>query len=366
MNAPNTPAPDANDDGEALLGELSPVELQALRWTVRAGDGLDAGARAALQDWLDADPAHRAAYEDMAGAWAAIDEIPPAGHARMRAGIAIDASTIYSPNSHASASVGSPLTEHTPHSLRRRRMHAAAAVAALAVLGGGWLDWSHWQNQPVFSRHYATARGQSLDVALPDGSSLVLDTATEAGVTLYRRRREVRLPEGQALFQVQPDRARPFDVLAGAARITVVGTKFSVRYTPSMGSRTVQVAVIEGRVRVVGEGDAAAVELAAGQTVAADARGRLGAVAPVAAEAIGAWRGRRLSFDGVPLAEVLAETGRYGDIGVRLRDPAAGSLPVTASVDLRNTAAFVHALPQVLPVRLERRGDGLEIVASRH
>jgi transmembrane sensor len=60
-----------------------------------------------------------------------------------------------------------------------------------------------------------------------------------------------------------------------------------------------------------------------------------------------------------------SEIGRYGDIGVRVQDPAVGALPVTASVDLRNMNAFVQTLPRVLPVRLEHRKNGVEIVSSR-
>jgi len=165
------------------------------------------------------------------------------------------------------------------------------------------------------------------------------------------------------VFQVQADKSRPFDVLAGTARITVVGTKFSVRYTPSLGSQAVQVAVIEGRVRVTGS---SAIEITAGQTVTADGAGRLGAVTTVPVEAVAAWRSRRLNFDGVPLAQVLAEIGRYGDLPVRLADAEAGRLALTARVNLHKLDAFVRALPQVLPVRLVQRGDALEIETIRH
>lgn len=59
------------------------------------------------------------------------------------------------------------------------------------------------------------------------------------------------MPEGQAVFSIKGDPSRPFDVLAGPLRITVVGTRSSVRFTPGIrGEEGVQVAVEEGRVRV--------------------------------------------------------------------------------------------------------------------
>lgn len=238
----------------------------------------------------------------------------------------------------------------------------------VSAVGAGWLGWDHWQNQPVFSQHYATARGESLRVALPDGSEMQLDTATQADVTLYRNRREVRLPEGQVFFQVQPDQGKRFDVLAGSARVSVVGTKFSVRYTPSMQQPTVQVAVLEGHVRVSRADQGAdsvqpqVVNLMRGQSVTADAAGNPGNVAAIPAQAIAPWRERRLNFDDVPLSTVLAEIGRYGDVGLQVRDPAVARLPVTVSVDLGKLQTLARVLPLVLPVRLVERDGGTEIV----
>ena len=127
----------------------------------------------------------------------------------------------------------------------------------------------------MFAGEFRTLRGQQKDVTLPDGSVLRLDTDTRIAVALYRERREVKLLGGQAMFQVHGDAARPFDVLAGPVRVTVVGTRFSVRHTPGiLGADDIRVEVEEGCVRVAGVDGmtaAPAVELGAGQ---ADAKRR--------------------------------------------------------------------------------------------
>ncbi len=358
-------APDVPDTaGEELLEELSPAEFEALRWSVRLGDGLDAAERAEFEAWRRADPAHQAAYDEMTGVSEAIDAMPAAGAARLQARVAIDRAGESA--THAAVPVASATSPAPPRPTRRRALAAAAAVFAAA--GGGWFGWEAWRSEPVFEQRYQTQRGQQLDVALPDGSQMRLDTATTAEVSLYRGRRVVRLAEGQAMFTVQSDKARPFDVRAGGTRVTVVGTRFSVRYTPSIGRSEVQVAVQEGRVRVAAASDAAApaaIELAPGETVAADAQGRPGPVARIAPEGVAAWRSNRLSFDNLPLSAVLAELGRYGDVGIAVHDPAVAALPVTASVDLQRMGDFVRSLPQVLPVRLERRQGATEIVLTK-
>lgn len=259
----------------------------------------------------------------------------------------------------------------------------AAAAIALILAGSGWMGWDHWRRQPVFEQTYATARGQQLTAKLPDadepsgsnGSTLQLDTATHAQIRLYRDRREVRLQEGQAMFTVRSDAQRPFYVYAGSLRITVTGTRFSVRHsgTGLDAGRTV-VSVEEGRVRVAAADHGATeagmpaadvtVELSAGQTATADAQGRLGPVASLPPGDIAPWRDGRLNFDQTPLAQAIAEFERYGHTGLVVRDPAVATLPVGGSYSPRQHQQFARALPQLLPVRLVRRGSLTEVVAQ--
>ena len=224
---------------------------------------------------------------------------------------------------------------------------AALAAAVLLVAGGaGRMAWEHWQSRPLFVQDYATGRGQQLNVELPDGSRLRLDTATRVHVALYRQRREVRLPEGQAVFQVHGDADRPFDVLAGSVKVTVVGTQFAVRHT---AGSPVQVAVQEGQVRVSAAGPSDAVLLTAGQQVQADGDGRLSAVGAVPPAGIAPWRDGRVSFDNVPLSQALAEFERYGPTRLAVRDPAVAAMRLSGTFDPRRLDNFRKALPRCCP-----------------
>lgn len=353
------------------LDELSAVEYEALRWSVRAGDGLSPAEHDELQAWLRADPAHRIAFEEMAGVLDAVDEIPVAGKARLRSQVAIDkavASSTAAAQENTSAPVqpALPLGTALPAPAPGRRIAARALLAGVVavVAGGGLLAWQREQRRPLFAQQYKTQRGQLLEASLPDGSSLVLDTATTASVAFHADRREAHLPEGQVVFNVHADPANPFVVRAGAAQITVVGTRFAVRYAPSLGTQLVEVSVMEGRVRVVGSAAAdpdAAVLLSSGQVVTADAAGRLGAVSTLDPRMMASWREKRLTFQDATLGAVVAELQRYGIDRVRVEDPLAADLRVTAGVDLRNISDFLRTLPRVLPVRTETR-DGQTVI----
>ena len=275
-----------------------------------------------------------------------------------------------------------PPAARSPTPLRRHLAGVLAVALGSLLIGGVGFGWWHWQSQPLFNDQFSTRRGQQREAALPDGSRLVLDTATVAEVALYRHRREVRLPEGQVLFEVTADAGKPFDVLAGATRVRVIGTRFSVRYAPSLGSEAVEVAVLEGQVSVAPRGPDAApksgppsagetpanrrpVDLHPGQVYRSDDRGGSGTVITAPIVSMAAWRHHRLVFEAAPLAAVLAEIDRYQPSGIRLRDAAAGELSVTASVDLREIRAFIRSLPLVLPIRVSAEADGSQVISLR-
>lgn len=361
---PNTTAPElraapaaevdarASDDVAA-----DPREVDAATWATRRRHGLDAAAQQQLQEWLRADARNGPALDAMAALLGELRQLPAADVAALRA-----------------QSVGQPARKRRTWHLLAWVPQAAVATLVVAVVGAGWFGW---RQMPTFEHAYATARGQQVMATLPDdpadGSLLHLDTATRVEARLFRHRREVQLQDGQVMFTVHGDTARPFDVLAGKLRITVVGTRFSVRHTASgMDAGQTVVSVEEGRVRVAlaspdgaqAESRTPPVELNAGQMLAGDASGRLGPVSKVSPTAIAPWRSGRISFDNTPLAQALAEFERYGPTGLTVLDPDVARLPVGGSYSLRQHQRFADALPQLLPVRLVQRGALTEIVSK--
>lgn len=352
---------------EAFAQQQDPLDVAAATWAARRRNGLDAQSNAELQEWLAADPRHADALADMDETFGEVGELPHGEVASLRT--ALPARPAPAPPRRAVRD-GTPWWTGWPRMVPQTTI---ALVLALA-LGAGWLGWDRWQRQPTFVQAFATERGQQRSVTLPDaaggGSTLQLDTATRLEARLYRGHREVRLADGQAMFSVHADPARPFHVLAGQLRITVVGTRFSVRHTASgIDAGKTVVSVEEGHVRVSpnapdGAGDAPApVELSAGLMVVAGQDGRIGPATPVATAAIAPWRSGRISFEHTPLRDALAEFERYGRTGLVVRDPAVAALPVGGSYNLRQFQHFARALPEILPVRLVPAGELTEIVA---
>jgi transmembrane sensor len=347
-----------------LPEDQSDLRQAVLDWFVcRQRDGWSTDDEAAFQRWLAADARHREAYARWESNWRALDGIPAESIAQLRRNLQDDKARV------------SALRARTPAKASRRGfLKPVFAMAAAAAVAGG-LAWHFGQESPVFAQTYASLRGQQLDIPLPDGSRLQLDTATRIQVAFYRQRREVTLLEGQAVFSVQPDPARLFHVLAGPLGVTVVGTQFSLRYTPDIaGNDGVRLSVAEGQVRVVRRDGASgealhrfsdAIYLTAGQQVSADSHGVLAAVTAVSSEGIAPWRDSRISFVDTPLAQALAELERYGSTGLTVRDPKAAMLRLSGTFDPRDMQTLRRLLPSALPVRLKAAGEAAEIVPER-
>lgn len=318
----------------------------------RTGEAWTAEDERAFQAWLAGCARNREAYARWEADWALMDQMPQSSAARLRAMVALD---------RASA-----------RPLRRRSLVAPMALAGLAAMavGGGWLGWQQWQQsqvQPVYTQAFRTQRGQQSEMALPDGSRLRLDAGTRLQVTFSRSRRGVRLDHGQAFFDVAADAARPFDIVAAEARITVVGTRFAVRLTPQVpGREGVEVAVEHGHVRVAGPGAQAAADLTAGQRLVFDAASGQARVQALAPDGAAPWRSSpQLSFGNVPLKTALAEMARYADLGIASVDPAVAELRLSATFDPRDAAGTRRLLAAALPIDLVPQAGGYALRARK-
>lgn len=367
---------------EEFFRRQDPVDVAAAAWHTRAEQGLSAGEQSELQRWLAASPVHAAAFGRLDEGVAALRSIPAEKVAQARASfgqaspaaapLQMDRRPKAAPDSRPGDRETGSGTWSWLGSLLPRPALAAFCCAALVAVGVGWHQW----RQPTFTGSYAVERGQRSTVTLPDGSQLAIDADTQAQVTLYRDRREVRIAQGQIMFAVAPDSRKPFDVLAGPARVTVVGTRFSVRYrSTGMDAGAVKVAVEEGRVRVAGKpGDVAdrsaasvaAIELSAGQSMTVSPDGAVGAVTAAAPGSVGLWRKGLLRFENTSLADALLELERYGPTGLVIRDPAVAAMTIGGSYPIGRPREFARMVAQVLPVRLVAGPGGeTEIAGTR-
>jgi transmembrane sensor len=347
------------DDGTyaAFLDGQHPAEVAAAEWFLQCEEGLDAQQETAFHAWLTASPAHQQAYEAMSSLMGRVADMPVAAVHRLE-----------QPSEHVQAT-------HKIIPSRKKTWHlrwlAPSLLSLAAVITGVHLlaDHALWQGAPTFEHTYATARAEQKNITLPDGSALMLDSSTTAAVSFTDTQRHVTLPEGQVYFQVASKDNMPFEVAAGKARITVVGTKFSVRYTQDgVSPDKTHIAVEEGHVRVAKKSWwpwQQTTDLRAGDAVTVSADGDIEPVLHTASLPSGLlWREGRVNFSNTRLSEALSEFERYGDTNAVIVDPVVAQMRIQGSFDLQRADAFLRALPQVLPVYLKEVGHTTEIVRA--
>lgn len=217
---------------------------------------------------------------------------------------------------------------------------APVAAAALALAIAAFLAWS------VRASVYESGVGEMRVVRLDDGSVMRLNTDSRVVVRLDGGERRVRLERGEALFDVARDERRPFVVTADAAQVRALGTRFSVRRTDDQ----VDVVLLEGAVAVRSE-EKEEVTLRPNQRVAV-AGGELAEVAAVDAPEVTSWTEGRLVFEGLPLAQAVAEVNRYSRRKVRLAEPGLGGSAVSGTFRTGDAAAFAGAVAEIFDLQL--------------
>ncbi|HEX2536291.1 MAG TPA: FecR domain-containing protein [Chitinophagaceae bacterium] len=158
-----------------------------------------------------------------------------------------------------------------------------------------------------------TPKGGQYQVTLPDGSTVWLNAATTlkfpAAFTGSERRVEL---EGEAYFEITPDKTKPFTVHTPEGSVQVLGTHFNVNaYSDEAACRTT---LLEGRVAVSASGNR--VQLRPGQEAAiAPGSGSIKVGAADVEEAV-AWKNGYFSFDNADLPAVMRQVARWYDVEV--------------------------------------------------
>jgi transmembrane sensor len=308
---------------------------------------------------LDADPRHRGAYVRARAQWTDLDRL---------AALHGPASTVPEESVAQQTTVENLSVEkgEDPSAISRRQL-LAAGIAAITVVGGG-SSWLLLRRDVV---RYVSGIGEIRRIALEDGSSLVLNTATEVTVKLSQRQRDIRLIRGEALFEVAHDHLRPFVVVANDTAVRAVGTAFAVR----LESTQVDVTVTDGVVEVVSSlppGISTATSLGwdgNAQRVSANHRiviGRarvpeISAIAATDADRRLAWRDGMVSFDGESLRMAVAEINRHNRRQIVVDDPALAAKPIVGIFRTTDLEGFSAAAAEALKATAVPDGDVIRL-----
>ncbi|OYX66947.1 MAG: hypothetical protein B7Y88_03725 [Sphingomonadales bacterium 32-64-17] len=220
-----------------------------------------------------------------------------------------------------------------------RRLMVLGAVAAVLMVVAAvvWLPMSQVQ---ATSESHQTAIGEVREVALADGSTVLLNGASAIDVQIGEDGRHVTLTEGEALFDVAHDADRPFTVAAGAGEVTVLGTRFDI----ALNDDQVELEVSRGLVRFAAADaeDSAVLVRRAQRSTLAD--GAPTAPASYAPRSEPDWRSGWLEVSDMPLSQLIPRLERWSAKTIELEDPALLDRRVAGRFLLTETGAVLSGL----------------------
>lgn len=288
-----------------------------------AAGALPAAEQARLEDWLARDPRHLGALVRARAQWIDFDRLGAlAGRTPVRRG----------------ALAGGFATG----ALWSRRRVVAAGLGGAGALALGWSVLAPAEE------YYASAVGEVRRIPLEDGSTLMLNTDSQARVRFDRRSRAVRLLRGEALFEVAPDAHRPFVVQSADWEVRAVSTVFGVRLRGGEVDVTVSKGAVElGRAGVAG--DAARRISASEQSILAPAQPiRVRRLPEAVLERRYAWLQGMVAFSGETLADAVAEINRHNRRPIVIDDAELALQPVVGAFHATDVEAFVAAAAAAL------------------
>lgn len=359
------------------------IEQEAAEWLVRLDSELTltAAELALLREWMQRSPAHSAELISLSEFWG-------------------DQSLVALPIPlerlcyQASNTVTKPLLPQWQNWRGWGGLALASLVAVvLTVFSTSGID----ANKAL----YASAIGEQRNIALPDGSTIYLNTNSQVKVDYGEGYRNIQLLQGEAHFDVVKQKQRPFRVYAGRGRVQAIGTAFTVFIR---SNDEVDVAVTEGIVALgmldqvgkVIDPDAVDKTLADSSSSPSQAipdntvdsvqaeyyleipvndLGRLGAgqettilvaehlpagrpeikqVAEAELARRGAWRNGLLIFSGDSLEEVVKEVSRYTTLSIEIVDPALKKVRIGGRFSVDTTSDFFNALEANFGLRVTR------------
>lgn len=204
-----------------------------------------------------------------------------------------------------------------------------------------------------------TAVGEIRRLPMDDGSIATINTDSAIKIAMTPAQRVVDLERGEAWFKVAKNKARPFIVMAGLARVQAVGTAFSVRRLKN----STEVQVTEGTVKAwLAEIDQPPLWLNAGDTAVLTEHGQVTRNnASQAIEASLAWRNGQIALTGQSLGVAASEYNRYNQTKIVIQDPELAGEHLLGRFSANDPDGFSKAIAAAFDVEVRHVNNTIYI-----
>ncbi|WP_256012489.1 FecR domain-containing protein [Desertivirga xinjiangensis] len=225
-------------------------------------------------------------------------------------------------------------------------------IAAVLIIGctAAWFVYHQYQNSP------------SQVVALNSVDNILIDTLSDGSIITLNKNSSLRYPEkfkgntravvltGEAFFNIEPDKSRPFVISVNNVKVTVVGTSFNIK---SREGKTV-VIVETGIVKVAKNADV--VELRAGEMAEVDSLS--GNLTKDASDSklYNYYRSREFVCEATPLSELVSVLAEAYNVEIKIENPAVKSLPLTTVFKDQPVEQILAIISETFKIKVDKEG----------
>lgn len=127
---------------------------------------------------------------------------------------------------------------------KKKYLSIKFAAAAVLLLMLAVISYNTFSPQPTTW----TASNEPLNITLPDNSIVVLNrNATLALQKNFNKENRTITLEGEAFFDITPNKSKPFKINANDVEVTVLGTSFNVKTTAAQTEVLVETGLVQVR-----------------------------------------------------------------------------------------------------------------------
>lgn len=202
-----------------------------------------------------------------------------------------------------------------------------AAILLIAVLVGGASGYlvsvlltDTVNTSPVAMQHYVSRKGSITEIALNDGSTIILNSGSELSYYEDHKTKErIATLTGEALFNVIHNKKKPFIISVGGLKIVDIGTKFNVKAYSD--DNFVETTLVEGKIDLVCENKKIVTMSPSQQAIYLASDNRI-ELSKVDANFYTAWVDNKFVFRNARLSEIMKELGRWYGVKVQIDNEA--------------------------------------------
>lgn len=310
------------------------LDAQASEWLVRIESaGATADDHAALAAWLSQSPRHEGAYIRAQAIWYALAS--EAVESTGEAGLQADRPVRY------------PATG-------RRGLLAAAGLGAILLAGRS----IPFQRQS--SRRIQTNVGEMRRIALTEGASVLMNTASTIEISDDRNLPVVSVNAGEAFFDLV-HAIGAMTVNLGWASVQGGGAAFSVE----VAGRTGQLLVAQGHVNLRMGAARSSTTIQGGHSIflQTDEPPQIRKISPSDIESRLAWRTGSIVFSGETVTQAAAMMNRYNRVRIHVEPGSLGEEPVIGRFSVNDPHGFARAAVQLYGATMRQVGDRIELAS---